>query len=155
MSDKRQDVPIGLEKVLYTAAQDQAFRERLFVDREAAVKERGLKLRPSELALLRAVPEAQLRGAIENIDTSQANLKRRVFMRAVAATAATVVAADVVGGCGTEASDGIRPDMPDAGPKDAAPETAEDSAGGEETVDISQMDTGLDALASNGIRPQG
>jgi hypothetical protein len=46
------DVPVGVERVLYEAATDPAFRRRLEADRERALSERGLALEASERAVL-------------------------------------------------------------------------------------------------------
>jgi hypothetical protein len=103
-------VPVGLEKILYLAAVDAEFRAALLEDREAALQARGLELRPSELSMLRLAPREQLEASIAGLDTSPGSLERRGFMRAVAATAATVVASSALGGCETvEKTAGIRP----------------------------------------------
>jgi hypothetical protein len=158
-----QQVPVGLEKVLLLASTDTRFRDQLLRDRDAAASARGLALRASERAVLRSIPEERLLAAIEGIDASPANLRRRRFMGAVAASAAAVVAAEAFGGCDSGAVDGIRPDrdygpqpdrsvdagVPDAGaPDGGVPDAAP-------TVDISELGTGLDAMASKGIRPNG
>jgi len=151
MRSAGQQVPVGLEKVLLVASTDLEFRDQLLRDRDAAAEARDLPLRDSERTVLRAIPDDQLLAAIERVDATPANLQRRRFMSAVAASAAAVVAAEAFGGCGEPASDGIRPD--DVGP---APDRAIDGGAGDgPTVDISAMDTGLDAGASNGIRPGG
>jgi hypothetical protein len=124
------DVPVGMERVIYAAAVDPAFCEALLRDREAAVRERGFTLRDSELAMLRAVPEAHLRAAVESVDPSAQNLERRSFLRVVAAGAITLAAGDT--GCGGADTGtrpggdaGVRPDTagirPDAVPVDAPP----------------------------------
>ncbi len=102
-------VPVGLEKILYTAAVDSAFREELLADRERAIHARGLALEPSELAMLKLAPREQLAASIAALDTSEANLARRGFMRAVAG-AVTLAAGSVLAGCGDDAQPaGIRP----------------------------------------------
>jgi len=83
-------VPVGVEKVLFTAALEPEFRARLLQDRGSAAIDRGFQLRPSEIEMLRLVPAAQLEAAIDRLDTSGANLERRGFMRAVAASALTL-----------------------------------------------------------------
>src|SRR5512136_763652 len=92
-------VPVGLEQILYLAAVDAEFREALLRDREAALAARGLALRPSELAMLRVAPREQLESTIAGLDTSPANLERRGFLRAVAATVAGAAAGVALGGC--------------------------------------------------------
>lgn len=81
-----QDVPVGLEQVLLAAASDGQFRDQLLEDREAAVTRIGFTLVESERAILAAAPQGQLEVMIDRIDTSRANLERRDFMRAIAAT---------------------------------------------------------------------
>ncbi len=92
-------VPVGVERVLYTAAMEPAFRERLLAEREAAIEARGFTLRPSELAMIRLAPAEQLAAAIDNLDTSDRDLKRRGFLRAVAASLVTLAAADTISAC--------------------------------------------------------
>lgn len=103
-------VPVGVERVLYTAALEPSFRARLLAAREAAVAERGFTLRPSELAMIRLAPAEQLIAAIDNLDTSDRGMERRGFMRAVAASLVTLAAADTVGACAEpDTPAGIRP----------------------------------------------
>jgi len=105
--------PVGIERVLFAAAVDPAFRQALLADRAAAVRERDLELRPSELAVLQGIGEQQLLATIEAMDTSTENLERRTFLRAVAVASASVVAIGGVSAC-----TGIRPDEPDRGVRD-------------------------------------
>ncbi len=157
-------VPVGIERVLYLAATDQTFRAALEADAEAAVAARGLNLRPSELGMLRAVPLDQLLASAGHMDASPENLQRRSFLRAVAASAVTVAAADVVAGCSDEdVSTGIRPetdysikagippDMPtpprDAGAPDLKPDTKQ------KNDDLAVTPDGFPA--GTGIRPDG
>ena len=130
-------VPVGMERILYLAATDASFFQALLQDREAATATLGL--RPSERAVLLAVPENQLRAAILGVDVSAGNLARRAFMGAVAASAATVAAATTLG-CGDDVSKGIRPDMPPS---------ARDG-GGKDTVEVKET-----GPAPTGIRPGG
>ena len=142
-------VPVGIERVLYAAAVDPAFKARLFSEREAAVQERGFTLSESELAMLRLAPAAQLESAIAGLDTSEHNLKRRNFMRAVAASAAGLIVTDTLGGC-IPTSTGSRPD-PDRG-FDAGgirPDLQADARPDDLEVEI---DNGV---ADRGIRPDG
>lgn len=125
-------VPVGIEQLLVAAAVDPAFRETLLAERDQAAVARGFTLTPSEQTMLRLAPADQLQRAIEGMDTSPQNLERRNFLRAVAATVASVVAVDALAGCGGDEtvkgirpddgspgfdSGGIRPDLgPDSGP---------------------------------------
>ncbi len=143
-------VPVGVERVLYLAATDAAFKRALARDPEAAVSSRGLDLRPSELAMLRAVPLEQLLASVTHMDASPENLKRRSFLHAVAASAVTVAAADALSGCSDQdTSKGIRPDM-----------GHNQTAGISPDMPASVKDAGNDLVAapdhkvtSNGIRP--
>jgi len=117
-------VPVGMERVLFLAAMEPAFREALLAEganREAVVAERGLMMQPSEAAMLRLVPASQLAANIDGMDTSDDNVERRSFLQAVAASALAVSAV----GCGEGDEDvkldqgpvgmdatGVRPDIP-------------------------------------------
>ena len=92
-------IPVGVERVLFLAATDPAFHRALAHDPEAAVTARGLPLRESELAMLKAVPLKMLLASVKQVDPSPENLQRRTFLRAVAASAMTVAAADALAGC--------------------------------------------------------
>jgi len=147
-------VPVGLEKVLYTAATDAGFREELLRDRERAVNARGLELQASELAMLRLAPAAQLVAAIDALDTSDTNLARRGFMRAVAG-AVTLAAGSVLAGCDdrpTEVAQGIRPgdlryEGATRGIQPDLPRGADVAAG------VRPRDLGIETPAPAGIRP--
>ncbi len=161
-SKKMASVPVGIERVLYAAAVDPLFRTQLLEEREAAVKGRGFKLRESELAMLRLAPAAQLESIIDGLDTSEHSLKRRTFMRAVAASVVTLAAADTISAC---SDDGIRPDTtsgfdaggsrPDVGPAMAGigPDLTAPGRpdGGAEDMEI-EIDS---SEADRGIRPDG
>ena len=92
-------IPVGMERVLFLAATEPAFHAALAQDPEAAICARGLTLRPSELGMLKAVPLPHLMASIERVDPSPQNVERRSFLRAVAASAMTVAAADALAGC--------------------------------------------------------
>jgi len=156
-----QNVPVGMERLLWAAATDAAFREVLLRDRDAAAVARGFALRPSEVTMLRLAPREQLTAAIDGLDTSSASLERRTFMRAVAASVVTLAAGDALSGCGDEGakvdtwrgmeSGGIRPDdLPrpgaDAGVRIDAPPPAVDAG-----VRIDAPPPGVDA----GVRADG
>jgi hypothetical protein len=93
-------VPVGLEQLLIAAAVDADFRRELIRDRERSATRRGLELTGSERAVLAVAPDAQLEAMIDRIDTSQKNLERRAFLRAVAATAVTLAAGSGLEACG-------------------------------------------------------
>lgn len=149
----KQNIPVGIERVLYLAAADEGFRQALLSgDRGAAVQGQGLSLRASELALLRAIPDEQLRAAVFAMDISPHNVHRRSFLQVVAGGAAVVAAAEAMG-CSDDDKDpdtsrGIRPDtvpsLKDGGPKDqAAPDKKKD------------IGAWPDGMLATGIRPGG
>lgn len=99
------DLPLGIERVLYLAATEPDFAEALMKDRTEAISNRGVVLRPSERALLEALPEDLLRANISAVDPSPPNVERRTFLRAAALTSATVaVGRGAVGGCERDAN---------------------------------------------------
>ena len=102
----RADLPLGIERVILRAASDSAFAGDLMRRRADAVYESGIFLRPSERALLEAIPEEQLRATIDAVDVSPPNVERRTFLRAAALTSATaaLTGRGVLEGCEGEAS---------------------------------------------------
>lgn len=107
-------VPVGLEKLLFLAAEDEAFRLGLLRDWRGAAAAAGIDLRPSELAVLEAADRELLARMIDGIVPS--NPKRRRFMGLVAAVATSLAAGTVLiqAGCGDTVSRGIGPGV-DAG----------------------------------------
>jgi len=91
------EIPVGLEKILFLAARDPDFREKLVADRRAAIEELGVALRPSERAMLEAAPRAELEAMIGRIDAS--NPRKRRFMNLVAAAATSLAAGTAGTGC--------------------------------------------------------
>ena len=128
-------VTVGVERVLYEAATNPAFREALLAQRQAAVQELGVVLKPSEAAVLANVSDATLGAMINAIRVP--DHRRRRFIQAVAAVSAGTAGAVLLDGC-LYADTGARPDE-DAyvGPSDG-------------TVDASTMD---DGAVVTGIRP--
>lgn len=106
MASSTRNISVGIERVLYAAASDSAFRESLLKDRQGALKQRGIELLDSEQALLLAIPGVQLEASIDSLDVSPTNVERRRFLGAVALSSVSVA---VGVGCGEEASQGIRP----------------------------------------------
>lgn len=96
----RVSVPVGIEKILYLAATDTEFRERLEHDREGVVSDPRLGLRGDEAAILRGVSAQQLAVMIDNIDPTKHG--RRRFIQSVAACAASLAAGTVVVSCGDD-----------------------------------------------------
>ena len=147
----RVGVPAGVERALFLAATDEAFREELLREREAAVARRGLELSPSELAMLRLAPREQLEATIASLDTTPASVQRRRFMQAVAVGAAALAAG---AGCG---DDDVKTDAPEYYP-DAGVTTDIAQAG--VTTDIPQAypDAGVTTdipvgMDAGGIQP--
>ena len=105
-------VPIGIEKVVYRAAADPEFRERLFADRQGAVTHMGFNLLDSELAILLSVPNRSLAAMIDRIDPERHG--RRRFMRKVAACALAVATSTVLLDASCSAPAGCLPE-PDTG----------------------------------------
>ncbi len=146
-------IKIGVEQVLYAAATDEGFCAALLADREAALEARGLKLGPTERAMLRDVSDEQLLANVAGMDVSPQNQQRRSFMRLVTAGAMTVAAADALAACGGGDDTGIRPDMPDQTVPDAeSPDSGAPDAAGPDTTKA--PDKGwLDVKTSWGSRP--
>ncbi len=90
-------IPIGIEKVLCAAAADREFCEQLVMARRDALNGTGLELSASETMILEAVPEAQLRTMVENIDLKRH--KRRRFFRGIAAASLAATTAMGVSDC--------------------------------------------------------
>ena len=97
----RVNVPVGVERALFLAAGEPEFKAALLQDRDLAARARGVRLRPSEEAMLRVAPAAQLEAAIARLDTSPPNVQRRRFMQAVAVSAAALAAGGATG-CGDD-----------------------------------------------------
>ena len=145
-------VPVGVEKVLFLAATDEGFREALLQDRDRAVEQQGLSLRDSERALLAAVSNEQLCVAIDGMDTSAPNVRRRTFMRVVAASAATVASAAALGCSDDGVATGIRPDMDDDD-LNKSPDSGADS--GKDSASDTVTAPKTEGMAGTGIRPGG
>ncbi|MCP4678000.1 MAG: hypothetical protein GY854_21295 [Deltaproteobacteria bacterium] len=64
-------VPVGLEKVLLHAVRDEKFKKRLLDDQAQAISESGIRLRPSEEAILGVIPDAALETMIAGIVLSK------------------------------------------------------------------------------------
>ena len=100
----RADLPLGIERVIYMAATDPEFAQDLLSRRIQALAHRRVVLRPSEIALLQAIPSQQLRANIQAVDITPPNVQRRTFLRAAALTSATAMTGKVaLGGCEREA----------------------------------------------------
>lgn len=93
-------VPVGMEKILFHASRDEEFRKKLLSDREIAIAQSGIRLRPSEEAMLKVISNTALEIMIANIVPE--NPRRRKFMGLVAAAAASLAAGTAGEGCGDD-----------------------------------------------------
>ena len=118
------EVPVGLEKLLYLAAGDEALKADLLEDRARTIERLGIRLRESESTLLNTISNTQLSAMIDRIRPD--NPKRRKSMGVVAAAATSLAAGTAVISCdglgktkGCDADDsGVEPapvSDPDAG----------------------------------------
>lgn len=98
------EVPVGFEMLLYRAAREPAFRQRLLANRTAAVAESGIPLRPSEQTTLEAVSDAMLEQMIERLQASSPQRSRLMVNVAAAVTslAAGTAALGALGSCGED-----------------------------------------------------
>ncbi len=117
-------IPVGVEKVLYKAAIDPAFRGRLLEDRMKAIESEDMKLRPSEMMVMRNVKGSALRKMIERIRPQQHGGKR--IMKAVATAVLTLA----TGTAGVACDDG------ETGSKDAVDYDRDDMMVGGAMPDI-------------------
>lgn len=106
MHQVQNSFPIGVERVLFAAATDPAFRALLLSDRRGALEACPHELSETERAMLAAIPDDQLANAIDELDVRSANIKRRAVLAAVATSAAGLATLQVASGCGT----GTRPE---------------------------------------------
>ena len=106
MHQAQNSFPIGVERVLYAAATDDAFRKRLLDDRHAALEASPFTLSNTERALLSSIPNDQLAAAIAALDVRPANVRRRAVLSVVATSAAGLATLQLASGCLT----GTRPE---------------------------------------------
>lgn len=107
----RMSIRVGLERVLYRASLDRAFRKALLKDRERAMQEAGMELSAGEAAVLASVERAALSTMIDNVRPEVR--KDRRFVKAVAATFVTLATGTTEIGCGheTASAGGAQPDV--------------------------------------------
>ena len=145
------EVPVTLERLLMLAAEDKALKAQLLDDPFAAVAARGLALRPSEEAMLRAIPRAALEGMIDRIDVPRQ--RNRSFAKVVAgAVASGMVLVGTVDCVRTEPCDGMDPDSgwhaPDgdvAADGDGDLDSGTDGSGDADSSGDADADGGADA----------
>ncbi len=125
------EVPVGMELLILRAAQDSTFRNLLLSDREVALGQSRIELRPSERNMLRSIPNGALEQMIARVVPN--NPRRRTFMNKVATAAATLaagtVAASVTTGCDQAVDGGASPAVEVDGKPDAAAPEAPPSEG--------------------------
>jgi hypothetical protein len=100
-------IPHGIEVLTKKASIDPAFRQLLLDRRAEAAREIGLELTAAEVAVLDAVPQAQLKAIIEH--TRVPDPQRRAFLGKIGA----VMLAAIVPSCAPPVVTGIRPDLRD------------------------------------------
>ncbi|HOD84834.1 MAG: hypothetical protein BWX88_05176 [Planctomycetes bacterium ADurb.Bin126] len=94
--------PSALERVLYKAADDAAFRRELLDHRSEAARRIAPDLTPSEAAMLEATPPAQLELVIRKlrgVSSAKVVLGTTAAVAAVAAAVAVIVPSQVTMGC--------------------------------------------------------
>jgi hypothetical protein len=145
-------VPVGLQKALYHAAQDDEFKARLLADPQATITESGISLRPSELAMLGAISPNALEAMIDSLVPE--NPRRRKFMGLVAAAAASLAAGTAIGSCDDAETDQHGSDAGGIGPDtDVDGDTDADADGGEDGGDTDTVDTETDSTWAGGAQP--
>jgi len=107
----RLNIPAGIEKILYIAAIDPAFRARLLEDRAGAVASKKVVLTPSESAVLASVPDETLGTMIDQIQPKMHGKRR--FMKAVAVAAVTLATGTAAVACDGEDVKGVTADVPE------------------------------------------
>ena len=141
-------VPVGMEKMLFHAAQDEEFSKKLLSDRETAIIESGIKLRQSEVATLKVISNEALETMIANIVPE--NPRRRKFMGMVAAAAASLAAGTNTVGCD-------EPQEPTsaggAGPDTDVDGDTDTDADGDTDTDTDTVETDTETDSPAGIGP--
>jgi len=120
MSPAGPSLPSGLQELLRRAAEDEGLRRDLLARRDQAAAAAGVDLGPSERAVLRAVPAAQLAQMIAGLADSPLALERREFLQGAGAAAVVLLGGAALGAAALAPDDayatpphppaGIRPD---------------------------------------------
>ena len=106
------EIPRGIEVLVKKASVDPHFKKTLLEKRADAAGEIGLTLEPSEIAMINAVPKAQLEAIIAN--TTVHPKQRTAFLGRVAAVMIVALGASTAGyGCKQSPSEGVRPERPE------------------------------------------
>jgi hypothetical protein len=104
------DIPRGIEVLVKKASVDPAFKGLLLRERSEAAKEIGLELKPSEVAMINAVPEAQLESIISRVEIPE---KHRAIFLGKAAALMILALGTLSSGCSRiPVTEGIAPDRP-------------------------------------------
>ena len=117
-------IPRGIEVLVKKASIDPDFKQLLMSERAKAADEIGLKLEPAEIAMLNAVPAAQLETIIANTEVTE--LSRSAFLGRAAAVMLAALGVSTQA-CSGPPVTGIAPDKPDQepAPKDDEPKRPE------------------------------
>jgi hypothetical protein len=143
-------VPVGFEKALFHAARDDDFKALLLADPQTAIAGKGIRLRPSELAMITAITPSAMESMIDSLVPE--NPRRRKFMGLVAAAAASLAAGTVAASCGDDDDndDTVDTDNQDtdldggAGPDtDVDSDSDSDSDSDTDSVDTDNPDTDI------------
>jgi hypothetical protein len=132
-------VPRGVEVLIKKAAVDPQFRQLLLEQRAEAAKTIGLELRPSEIAMLAGIPQAQLEAIISRTKVD-AKL-RPILMGAAAAVMLVALGAELVVGEGCDQAKGSRPDKPPSAAESATENTTATTAPNPATTPGAAADT--------------
>ncbi len=110
---RRISIPVGIEKVLYKAAIDPAFKRFLIADRMKAVESENMRLSPSEMLIFRNVSDSALRTMISMIRPKKHGTRK--LMKAVAAAVVTLTAGTAGMGCddGGPSGDAVEDEVTD------------------------------------------
>ena len=82
-------VPTGIQQLLRLASVDEDFKRELLEKRDEVAVAADVTLSPSERAILRSLPAAQLAAMISSLPAPPAD--RRTFLQQMAAAAVTVL----------------------------------------------------------------
>jgi hypothetical protein len=157
-------IPRGIEVLVKKAAVDPAFKQVLLEKRAKAADEISLKLEPAEVAMLTAVPAAQLETIIASSNVT--DLTRSAFLGRAAAVMLAALGVSTQG-CSSEKgppttgiapdripTKGIDPEKPKADPgKDIPPAAAQSPGSRPDPVEPKPPSQEATPPAPTGIRP--
>lgn len=122
----RREIPVGIERVLLRAAEDEAFRDRLLGDPAAALEAESLT--GSERAMLVAMDRSILTTLIDRFRPGS-RPRSRFARKVAAAVAGTLIITTAACGSGDQQAGGAGPDLPPDGYDVEAWDMPEVSAG--------------------------